>query len=191
MTEVTPGVADVEVPATEAQPEVETSTPASGEGAKVDRKVYEKVREDMLKYKEEKRAKEEKIADLEARIAAVESTKVEPDEDISPIEDTRVKAKVDVLMLVQTDPFAKENLDLIAEKMAENPNMSAQAAIREIKAEFFDRMQKEVQKAEPEVPPKQVTPKGNSTLKEVVENDNADPRQIDAYKAQLARLGMK
>lgn len=188
MTEVTAGVEEPVAPTVEAQPVVETSEVVSDEPAKVDRRVYEKVREDMLKYKEEKKAKEAKIAELEARILAVESTKEtvyeEPDDA-----DTRTKAKVDILYLVQTDPFVKENLDLIEEKMSDNPKMSAQAAIREIKSDFFDRMQKEVAKAEPEVPPKQVNPKGNSTIKDALEDENADPRQMAAYKAQLARLG--
>lgn len=188
MTEVITGVEEPVAPTVEAQPEVENSTVVSDDGAKVDRRVYEKVREDMLAYKAEKKAKEAKIADLEARILAVEAAKVEVDDEPED-GDVRTKAKVDILYLVQTDPFVKENLDLIEEKMSENPKMTAQAAIKEIKSDFFDRMQKEVSRTEPEVPPKQINPKGNSTLKEAIESDTADPRQVEAYKAQLARLG--
>lgn len=176
-------------PVAPVQEHTEISTPVSDESAKVDRKVYEKVREDMLKYKDEKKAKDAKVAELEARLAAVESTRGTDDEGEDEPEDTRTKAKVDILYLVQTDPFVKENLDLIEEKMADNPNMTAQAAIKEIKSDFFDRMQKEVSSAEPEVLPKQINPKGTSTIKEAVDSDSADPRQVAAYKAQLARLG--
>ncbi len=189
MTEVNQGVVEPVAPTVEAQPEAEISAPVSDEGAKVDRKVYEKVREDMLKYKDEKKAKDAKVAELEARLAAVEATRgTDYDGDVEP-EDTRTKAKVDILYLVQTDPFVKENLDLIEEKMADNPNMTATAAIKEIKSDFFDRMQREVSSSEPEVLPKQINPKGTSTLKDAVDSDSADPRQVAAYKAQLARLG--
>lgn len=189
MTEVSTGVEEPVAPTVDAQPEMENSAVVSDDGTKVERKVYEKVREDMLKYKDEKKAKDAELAEIKARLAAVESTRVSDDEDGEP-EDTRTKAKVDILYLVQTDPFVKENLDLIEERMAENPNMTAQAAIKEIKSDFFDRMQKEVSRSEPEVPPKQITPKGSSTLKEAVDSDSADPRQVAAYKAQLARLGL-
>ena len=190
MTEVTPGVEEPVAPTVEAQPVVENSAVVSDDGAKVDRKVYEKVREDMLKYKDEKKAKDAELAEIKARLEAVEAAKAEVIDEEPEEGDVRTKAKVDILYLVQTDPFVKENLDLIEEKMAENPRMTAQAAIKEIKSDFFDRMQKEVARTEPEVPPKQINPKGNSTLKEAIESDTADPRQVEAYKAQLARLGL-
>lgn len=198
MTEVTQGVVEPVAPTVEAQPVVENSTVVSDDGAKVDRKVYEKVREDMLAYKAEKKAKDQELEAIKAEIETLKNaqTQVTEDEGLSE-PDTRTKAKVDILYLVQTDPFVKENLDLIEEKMAENPHMTAQTAIKEIKSDFFDRMQKEVAKAEPEVLPKQVKPQGNSTteqrgdvIKEALEgrNENADPRQLEAYKAVLARL---
>lgn len=198
MTEVTKGVVEPVAPTVEAQPVVENSTVVSDEGAKVDRKVYEKVREDMLAYKAEKKAKDAELAQIKAEIEALKNAQTQVTQDDDSDVDTRTKAKVDILYLVQTDPFVKENLDLIEEKMAENPNMTAQAAIREIKSDFFDRMQKEVAKAEPEVLPKQVKPQGNSTtdtrsdvIKDALDGkvENADPRQLEAYKAVLARLG--
>lgn len=197
MTEVTKGVVEPVAPTVEAQPVVENSTVVSDEGAKVDRKVYEKVREDMLAYKAEKKAKDAELAQIKAEIEALKNAQTQVTQDDDSDVDTRTKAKVDILYLVQTDPFVKENLDLIEEKMAENPNMTAQAAIREIKSDFFDRMQKEVAKAEPEVLPKQVKPQGNSTtdtrsdvIKDALDGkvENADPRQLEAYKATLARL---
>lgn len=196
MTEVTTDVKE-EAPAAPVQEQEENSTVVSDEGAKVDRKVYEKVREDMLAYKAEKKAKDAELAQIKAEIEALKNAQTQVTQDDDSDVDTRTKAKVDILYLVQTDPFVKENLDLIEEKMAENPNMTAQAAIREIKSDFFDRMQKEVAKAEPEVLPKQVKPQGNSTtdtrsdvIKDALDGkvENADPRQLEAYKATLARL---
>jgi|GEM_PF-4344676 len=193
MTEVNTGVVEPVAPTVEAQPVSESSTSVSDDGAKVDRKVYEKVREDMLKYKDEKKAKDAELAEIKARLAAVEAAKVSDDDGTVSTEDVRTKANVEVLMLVNTDPFVKENLALITEKMSDD-NLTAKEAVKAIKAEFFDRMQKEVSQTEPEVPPKQVTPKGTSTtnvIKEALEGrlENADPRQLEAYKATLARLG--
>ncbi|MFA6445741.1 MAG: hypothetical protein WCW14_00625 [Candidatus Paceibacterota bacterium] len=164
---------------------------------KVDRKVYESVRDAMKREREEKRAKDTKIAELEARLAEVESRRgAEDDEDDEP-QDSMTKAKVDILYLVQTDPFVKENLDLIEEKMTDNPRLTAKEAIKEIKSDFFDRMSKESVKAAPEVPLKQITPKGNSTItrenviKDALEgrNANADSAQMEAYRRQIERLG--
>ena len=181
-----------ETPSAPVQEQEEVNTKVSDEGAKVDRKVYEKVREDMLAYKAEKKAKDQKVAELEARLAAVETTrdvvKEEPDE--------RTKAKVDILYLVQTDSFVKDNLDLIEEKMSDNPNLTAQSAIKELKSDFFDRMQKETSTPLTEVPLKQINPKGNVTVdrRDIIKNalegkaENADPQQLAAYNAVMARL---
>lgn len=181
-------------PAEPVPAQEEVSTVVSDDGAKVDRTVYEKVREDMLKYKAEKKQSSAELdalrAEVEALKLAKESDDFEPDEP----EDTRTKAKVDILYLVQTDPFVKANLDLIEEKMAENPKLTAKEAIKELKSDFFDGMQKELAKSEPEVPLKQINPKGNSTTRDVIKdalsgkNENADPAQLAAYNATLARL---
>jgi len=159
----------------------------------VDRKVYEQVRDDMKAEREAKKLANAKNAELEARIAELESR---PDSDDDDQGDVKTKAKVEILYLVQSDPFVKENLDLIEDKMADNPRMTAQQAIKELKSDFFDKMQKEVSKAEPEKPFKQLNPKGESIpyrgdiVKEALEGkyENADPAQLEAYNRVMARL---
>ena len=181
-------------PAEPVPAQEEVSTVVSDDGAKVDRTVYERVREDMLKYKAEKKQSSAELDALRAEVEALKSAKESDDYDPAEPEDTRTKAKVDILYLVQTDPFVKANLDLIEEKMADNPKLTAKEAIKELKSDFFDGMQKELAKSEPEVPLKQINPKGNSTTRDVIKdalsgkNENADPAQLAAYNATLARL---
>lgn len=181
-------------PAEPVPAQEEVSTVVSDDGAKVDRTVYEKVREDMLKYKAEKKQSSAELDALRAEVEALKSAKESDDFEPAEPEDTRTKAKVDILYLVQTDPFVKANLDLIEEKMADNPKLTAKEAIKELKSDFFDGMQKELAKSEPEVPLKQINPKGNSTTRDVIKdalsgkNENADPAQLAAYNATLARL---
>ena len=148
----------------------------------------------MLKYKAEKKQSSAELDALRAEVEALKSAKESDDFEPDEPEDTRTKAKVDILYLVQTDPFVKANLDLIEEKMADNPKLTAKEAIKELKSDFFDGMQKELAKSEPEVPLKQINPKGNSTTRDVIKdalsgkNENADPAQLAAYNATLARL---
>lgn len=181
-------------PAEPVPAQEEVSTVVSDDGAKVDRTVYEKVREDMLKYKAEKKQSSAELDALRAEVEALKSAKESDDFEPDEPEDTRTKAKVDILYLVQTDPFVKANLDLIEEKMADNPKLTAKEAIKELKSDFFDGMQKELAKSEPEVPLKQINPKGNSTTRDVIKdalsgkNENADPAQLAAYNEILARL---
>jgi len=181
-------------PAEPVPAQEEVSTVVSDDGAKVDRTVYERVREDMLKYKAEKKQSSAELDALRAEVEALKSAKESDDFEPAEPEDTRTKAKVDILYLVQTDPFVKANLDLIEEKMADNPKLTAKEAIKELKSDFFDGMQKELAKSEPEVPLKQINPKGNSTTRDVIKdalsgkNENADPAQLAAYNATLARL---
>jgi glutamate racemase len=193
MTEVTPGVVEPVAPTVDAQPEAEqvvvgepVKTPAT-----VDRKVYEQVRDDMKAEREAKRLANQKNAELEARIAELETRREPVDDEPVTEEDVRTKAKVDVLYLMQTDPFVKDNLDLIEDEMADDPRLTASQAVEKVQAKLFRKLSFEVTKSEPEVPPKNLNPKGNSTLKEAIDSDAADPRQVEAYKAQLARLGLK
>jgi hypothetical protein len=193
--ELKQGVEEPVAPTVEVQPEQEVEVSEDVKTPTVDRKVYENVREDMKKERAERKAKEVKIAELEARLSEVELQREVP-EPYEEDGDVRTRAKVDILYLVQSDSFVKENLDLIEEKMADNPKLSAKEAIKEIKSDFFDRMRKEVSSSEPEVLPKQIKPKGNNTIRTNIIQDaldgkynDVDPAQLEAYKAQLARLG--
>jgi hypothetical protein len=134
-----------------------------------------------------------KNAELEARIAELESAKGTEDDDEDQ-GDVRTKAKVEILYLINSDPFVKANLDLIEDRMTDNPRLTAKEAITEIKSEFFDKMQQEVSNSEPEKPLKQLNPKGNTVRKDIIKDalsgkvENADPAQLEAYKAMMARL---
>jgi len=191
---------DVKVTAPVADVQPQEEQPAVSEDVKtpeaVDKKVYESVREAMKREREERKAKEVKVAELEKRLQELESAKAEPVYEPETQEDVRTKAKVDILYLVQTDPFVKDNLTLIQEKMEENSRLTAREAVKELKSDFFDRMQKEISRAEPEVPPKQLNPKGTTeepkgnVLKDALEGRiaSADPLQLEAYKRVLERL---
>ena len=180
--------------AEDVQTQNENSVEVGNDDTKVDKTVYEKVREDMLKYKSEKK---EANAELEALRAEVEALKAaqDDDDDEEVIGDVRTQAKVDLLYLIQSDPFVKDNLDLVRERMESNKKLTVHEAIKDVKSDFFDRMQKEVSKSEPEVPPKQIKPKGSSTSGNVIKDaldgkiENADPAQLKAYQDVIARLG--
>lgn len=138
--------------------EQEEQTPEGSEPVKtpevVDKNVYEKVREAMKTEREAKRVAEARNTELEERIAKLEQTRTaEEDEDYDPY-----KAKTDILFLMNKDPFVKENLDLVEQKMTDNPAMDVKSAVREVKAEMFDRIQKEVSAVEENKPLKQEKP---------------------------------
>lgn len=198
MADVTEGVEESVAPTVEAQPEQEqvvvgepVKTPAT-----VDRKVYEQVRDDMKAEREAKRLANAENAKLAARIAELESRRETVGDEPVTEEDVRTKAKVDVLYLMQTDPFVKDNLDLIEDEMADDDRLTASQAVERVQAKLFRKLSFEVAKSDPEVPPKNLNPKGNSTtsvIKDALEGKDgtADPRQLEAYKMQLAKLGIK
>jgi len=207
MTEVTTGVEEPVAPTVEAQPEAEPVAPTveaepeaeavASEGVKtpvVDRKVYEQVRDDMKAEREAKRVANAENAKLAARIAELESRREPVYDEPDTEESVRTKAKVDVLYLMQTDPFVKDNLDLIEDEMADDASLTASQAVEKVQAKLFRKLSFEVAKSEPEVPPKNLNPKGNSTTRDVIKdalsgkNENVDPSQLAAYNATMARL---
>ena len=186
---------------TSPKPEEEKQSAEASEGVKtpedvVSRKVYEKVREAMKTEREAKKEKQSQVVELEERIANLEQgEEVEEDTDYDPY-----KAKTDILFLMNKDPFVKENLDLIEEKMASNPKLNVRAATREIKAEFFDRIQKETSSQTPqkETLIKQEKPTadeeerkpettGDAFKDALAGKTEVDPRQLEAIKRQLPR----
>src|SRR5664280_2227403 len=100
MTDEVKGVVEPVAPTVEAQPEQEVVVSEDVKTPTVDRKVYEQVRDDMKAEREAKRLANTKNAELEARIAELETRSVSVDDE--PVEeDVRTKAKVDILYLVQ------------------------------------------------------------------------------------------
>lgn len=179
--------------------EPKEQAPAGSEPVKtpdvVDRNVYEKVREAMQKEREEKRVKEAQITELNERIAKLETSRTErDDEDYDPY-----KAKTDILFLMNKDPFVKDNLDLIEQKMTDNPQLDVASALKEVKAEMFDRIQKEVSSVEDNKPLKQEKPTATqeqvrpelsgNVLKDAVDGkiENVPPEQLAAIKRVLGK----
>ena len=193
MADATEDVKDA-AQAEDVQTQNENSVEVGNDDTKVDKTVYEKVREDMLKYKSEKKEANAELEALKAEVQALKAAQ-DDDDDEEVIGDVRTQAKVDLLYLIQSDPFVKDNLDLVRERMESNKKLTVHEAIKDVKSDFFDRMQKEVSKSEPEVPPKQIKPKGSSTNGSVIKDaldgkiEDADPAQLKAYQDVIARLG--
>ena len=171
---------DVKTPAVEGQ---------------VDQSVYEKVREAMKSERTAKKAEKARNAELENRIAELESQA--PQQEGTPNEYGSYEAKVDVLTLMNKDSFFRENSDLVEAKMTDNPSMDAQSALKEVKAEFFDRIQKESMPAEVNKPLTQQKPTAAAepqqvanevTLKDALAGKaEIDPMQLEAIRNVMPR----
>lgn len=163
--------------------------------ATVDKTVYEKVREDMKAEREAKRQEQTKVRELEERLAEIESRNTEePPEDRDP--------RVDVLYEMNRDPFVKENLDLIEQKMSDDHSMDIRQATREIKAELFDRIQKEVGSApsnqnlkqekptatDEEQPKAELGTDPSDNFKRALKGElDVDPAQLEAIRRHMPR----
>jgi len=157
----------------------------------VDQSVYEKVREAMKSEREAKKASNARNAELEARIAELETQT--PRQEERPT--NTYEAKTDLLLMVNKDNFLKENLDLVESKMAES-GLDVKSALTAVKAEFFDRIQKESTPAEVNKPLNQQKPTATGEPVQQVQSVNAtdtlrdvmsgkiesDPRQVEAIR---------
>jgi len=169
------------------QEDIEGSEPVENTDV-VDREVYEKVREDMKSERKAKREAQAKLKELEERTQKLEQTRRR---DGDP--------RLDVLYLVNKDSFVKENIDLIEQKMEDNPEMDVYQAVSSVKAELFDKIQKEISKAEPNQPLKQEKPTATQeqtkpeltgdVLKDALAGklENVDPGQLEAVKRVLGK----
>lgn len=174
-------------------PEVET----------VDKTVYEKVREAMRTEREEKKAVKSQNEELLTRISALEAKQADDyleEEDQSTA--TQADPRLEIVYLMNKDKFVKDNLDLIEQKMSDNPRMDVHVATLSVKAELLDRIQKEEPTLSDNKLPKQEKPTatgepqpktGISTdPKEVLKDALAgkldiDPGQLEAIKRTLGR----
>jgi hypothetical protein len=170
-------------PPTEVSEDVKTP-----EDENVSKSVYEKVREAMKSEREAKRAAQAQNAELEERLAKLESQpRQEETGDYDPY-----KAKTDLLFQISKDEFVKENLDLIEAKMTDNPSFDVSQATTAVKAEIFDRIQKEANPVEPNKPLKQQKP--TATAEPVRKDLSGDiykdalAGKIDVDPAQLAAI---
>lgn len=174
--------------ATAVQQENENGTNAS-EGVTtqetvISREAYENVKKSMQEERAAKKALKEENARLKAQLEGTTDKTTSTSEE----------AKVEILYLMNKDPFVKDNLDLIEERMSED-GLTVQEAVKELKSELFDKIHTEVVK-QVDVPPKQLITRSVQETRETVVKDaidgkleNADPRQLEAYKSALARLG--
>jgi len=189
----------VAVPAQES-PEVQQPTVDVSEDVKtpvvegqVDQSVYEKVREAMKSERTAKKEEKARNAELEQRIAELESQS--PQQEVAS--SNPYNAKVDILTLMSKDTFFKENADLVESKMSDNPAMDALTALTAVKAEFFDRIQKESSPVEVNKPLTQQRPTASAepvqqvasaNLKDVLAGkSNIDPRQLEAMRNVMPR----
>lgn len=172
-------------------PEVETEET-------VDKSVYENVRDAMRKEREEKKAVKGENEELLKRIESLENT--QETEDIEDIQrDQQRDPRVDIIYEMNRDPFVKDNLDLIEARMTDNPTMNVSDATLSIKAELFDRIQKETP-APTNKPLKQEKPTAtgeaqtkvelsddpSANLKKALKGElDIDPAQLEAIKRAL------
>lgn len=161
----------------------------------VDKSVYEKVREAMKSEREQRKQKDSELTELQAKIEKLEQSRQSEEQtsDYDPY-----KAKTDILFMMNKDPFVKDNLDLVEEKMTGNPNMDVQSAVQQVKADFFDRIEKEVSNTESNKPLKQEKPtateeqtppktSGNVWKDAISGKVDIDPEQLAAIRRQLPR----
>lgn len=177
----------------------ELKAPEASEGVKtpdvVDKTVYEKVREDMKAERQAKREAQARLKELEERLTTLEQSRTEDD-----FEEERRDPRLDVLYLVNKDSFVKENLDLIEQRMSQDKSLDVHQAVRALKAEMFDRIQKEVSGAEPSKQLKQekvtATPEpekpqlSGDLMKDALEGklDNVPNEQLAAIKRVMGNL---
>jgi hypothetical protein len=160
----------------------------------VDKSVYEKVREAMRSEREAKKLERAKVTELEEKIAKIEQSQQSEEEDEGSVYDP-YKAKVDILTMMNKDSFVKDNLDLIEEKMT-SEKVDISTAVKDLKSEYFDRIQKESTSTdvdnqlkqekptatEEEIPPKQAT-NSRDLIKDALSGKiDMDPKQLEAIK---------
>jgi len=148
----------------------------------VDKNVYEKVREAMKSEREAKKVEQTKNAELEERLATLETAQTQP---VEPVGDYDLgDAKADILFEMNRDPFIKDNMDEIYTIMSEK-GLDVKQATRDVKAEIFDRIQRETSEVEPNKPLKQE--KTTATQEEPAEPQSGNLIE-DALAGKLENL---
>lgn len=102
----------------------------------VDKTVYESVRGAMRSERAKKKEAQVEVTELRKRVEELEDT----DTDVE-LEDPVKDSRVDIMFSMAKDPFVKDNLDLIEQEMDASKS-DVDAAVRNVKADFFDRIQK-------------------------------------------------
>jgi hypothetical protein len=161
----------------------------------VDKSVYDKVREAMRSERADKKEAQAEIVELRTRVEELENTETDLDLD-EPVKDSRV----DIMFLMAKDPFVKDNLDLIEQEMTTTKS-DVKTAVKNVKADFFDRIQKETT-APSNKPLKNEKPTAtgeeeveqplgddpSKNFKEALKgNLDIDPMQLEAIKRHMPR----
>ena len=163
MAEMQEGVTPVAEPTT--PPVVETQTPIVSEDVKPQgeadyKALYEKAKEEAQnKSRALKEAREKETAEREARLALeaqMQSQPVQQNDDEAVQMFYENKAKTDLLTLAVTDPFVKDNFNLVLEQLALNPMAGAESAAMRVKSSIMDGIIKSADLAQPK--PVQQTP---------------------------------
>jgi hypothetical protein len=153
------GVTPVAVPTT--PPVVETQTPPVSEDVKPQepadyKALYEKAKEEAEnKARALKETREKEKAEREARLALeaqmqsqAQAPQQDNDEAVQMFYEN--KAKTDLLTLAVTDPFVKDNFNLVLEAMSQNPMAGAEVAAMRVKSNIMDGIIKSADLAKPE-----------------------------------------
>ena len=164
MAEMQEGVTPVAEPTT--PPVVETQAPIVSEDVKTQgeadyKALYEKAKEEaenksraLKETREKEKAEREARLALEAQMQYQAPVQQNDDEAVQMFYEN--KAKTDLLTLAVTDPFVKDNFNLVLEQLALNPMAGAESAAMRVKSSIMDGIIKSADLAQPK--PVQQTP---------------------------------
>lgn len=164
MAEMQEGVTEVAEPTT--PPVVETQAPTVSEDVKPQgeadyKALYEKAKEEaenksraLKETREKEKAEREARLALEAQMQYQAPVQQNDDEAVQMFYEN--KAKTDLLTLAVTDPFVKDNFNLVLEALIQNPMAGAETAAMRVKSSIMDGIVKSADLAQPK--PVQQTP---------------------------------
>lgn len=164
MAEMQEGVTPVAEPTT--PPVVETQAPIVSEDVKTQgeadyKALYEKAKEEaenksraLKETREKEKAEREARLALEAQMQYQAPVQQNDDEAVQMFYEN--KAKTDLLTLAVTDPFVKDNFNLVLEALSQNPMAGAETAAMRVKSSIMDGIVKSADLAQPK--PVQQTP---------------------------------
>jgi hypothetical protein len=193
MAEMQEGVNPVAEPTT--PPVVETQAPIVSEDVKPQgeadyKALYEKAKEEAEnKSRALKETREKEKAEREARLALEAQMQyqapVQQDNDEAVQMFYENKAKTDLLTLAVTDPFVKDNFNLVLEQLALNPMAGAESAAMRVKSSIMDGIIKSADLAQPK-PVQQTPTPGAVPESQNYETFAGDEQQvIEAMEAKL------
>jgi len=193
MAEMQEGVNTVAEPTT--PPVVETQAPIVSEDVKPQgeadyKALYEKAKEEAEnKSRALKETREKEKAEREARIALESQMQYQAPAQQNDDEAVQMfyenKAKTDLLTLAVTDPFVKDNFNLVLEQLNQNPMGGAESAAMRVKSNIMDGIIKSADLAQPK-PVQQTPTPGAIPEEQSYETFGGDEQSvIEAMEAKL------